>query len=968
MPASHEGYPLPVVFRSVSQRRGKKDRTMTRSTSYWRRLPGLLALCAILLAGAIGSAPPALAAGSIGLTLAAYTQNFDTLAATGMTSTVLPPGWDFAEAGTSANSTYAVGSGSSNAGNTYSFGTASNGERAFGGLQSGSLIPTIGSSFTNSTGATITDLAISYTGEQWRLGTANRADRLDFQISTDAISLTNGIWLDQNSLDFSSPVITPTGALNGNAAANRTPISATVSGLHISPSAVFWIRWVDADAEGADDGLAIDDLSITAAANNTPPSGTGTATPGTVVAGGATLLTVAVTPGANPSSTGISMTGDLSAIGGSAAQAFFDNGTNGDATAGDNIFSFQAVVAPATTPGLKNLPISIGDAQARSSSSAISLTVFDPTLVTHIHDIQGAAHLSPKNGQTVSNVLGIVTAKRSNGFYLQEPTPDSLDATSEGLFVFTSSAPTVSVGDAAVVGGTVSEFRLVTAPTNLTVTEISAPTVSVLSSGNALPAPVVIGSGGRVPPAALIDDDATGDVETSGVFDPGSDGIDFYESLEGMRVQVNNPVAVGPTSSNREIPVLADAGAGSSVRTTRGGIVVRPNDFNPERIILDDEITGGPSLPLVSVGDRFNAPAVGVIDYSFGNYKLEVSAPLGAVSGGLAQETTMPASAGQLAVATFNVENLDPADGPAKFGTLAGMIVNNLQAPDIVALEEVQDNNGPTNDGAVDAASTYNTLIAAIAAAGGPSYQFRQIDPVNGQDGGEPGGNIRQGFLFRVYRGLSFVDRPGGTALAATTVISSGADTHLSFSPGRIDPINSAFSSPSGSRKPLAGEFMFDGHKLFVIANHFNSKGGDQPLFGRFQPPARSSETQRHQQAQVVHDFVQSILAADPGAAVVVLGDLNDFEFSDTLATLSAGVLRDLISTLPQSERYTYVFDGNSQAIDHILLSDYLRVRPFAYDVVHVNSEFVTQASDHEPQVVRLSFGSVLNYLPLMRK
>src|SRR5204863_10011499 len=136
-------------------------------------------------------------------------------------------------------------------------------------------------------------------------------------------------------------------------------------------------------------------------------------------------------------------------------------------------------------------------------------------------------------------------------------------------------------------------------------------------------------------------------------------------------------------------------------------------------------------------------------------------------------------------------------------------------------------------------------------------------------------GNFPQGFLFRVDRGLSFIDRPGGTSLAATTVISSGVDTRLSFSPGRIDPTNSAFAS---SRKPLAGEFTFDGHKLFVIANHFNSKGGDQPLYGRFQPPTRGSETQRHQQAQIVHDFVQSILAADPSADVVVLGDLNDFE------------------------------------------------------------------------------------------
>ena len=247
---------------------------------------------------------------------------------------------------------------------------------------------------------------------------------------------------------------------------------------------------------------------------------------------------------------------------------------------------------------------------------------------------------------------------------------------------------------------------------------------------------------------------------------------------------------------------------------------------------------------------------------------------------------------------------------------------------------------------------TFRTLIAAIQAAGGPTYDFRQINPIDDQDGGEPGGNIRVGFLFRVDRGLGFVDRPGGTPTAATTVVGSGAGTRLSFSPGRIDPTNAAFTA---SRKPLAGELRFRGHHLFVIANHFNSKGGDQPLFGRFQPPQRVTETQRVQQARVVHDFVAAIDAADPDASVVVLGDLNDFEFSDAVATLRAGLLHPLIESLPPDQRYTYDFEGNSQTLDHILLSDALFARPFDYDVVHVNAEFAEQASDHDPQVVRVT-------------
>jgi hypothetical protein len=146
---------------------------------------------------------------------------------------------------------------------------------------------------------------------------------------------------------------------------------------------------------------------------------------------------------------------------------------------------------------------------------------------------------------------------------------------------------------------------------------------------------------------------------------------------------------------------------------------------------------------------------------------------------------------------------------------------------------------------------------------------------------------------------------------------------------------------------------------VFVVANHFNSKGGDQPLNGRFQPPARSSEPQRHAQAQVVRDFTDRLLAADRRARVVVLGDLNDFEFSRTTDILTAGGgLVDLPRTLPPPERYTYVFEGNSQVLDHILISPALARRgAYEYDIVHLGSEYPDQVSDHDPQVVRLRVG-----------
>ncbi|WP_196511933.1 choice-of-anchor I family protein [Nostoc sp. NZL] len=580
-----------------------------------------------------------------------------------------------------------------------------------------------------------------------------------------------------------------------------------------------------------------------------------------------------------------------------------------------------------------------------------TVAVFEVTPSVRISDIQGTGHISSFRNQTVSNVAGIVTARASNGFYLQDPTPDSDDHTSEGIFVFTSSAPTVSVGDSVLVSGTVTEFRPGGDANNLTKTQITTPTIVTVSSGNALPSATILGNGGRNIPTTVIDNDTTGNIETgTTTFDPVQDGIDFYESLEGMVVQVNNPVATSPTNSFGEIWVLADNGANATGRTARGGILVSSNDFNPERIQIDDTLFTSGRSPDVNVGATLGT-ITGVVDYSFNNYEV-LPTSVTVTSNSLSKEVTnLTATTNQLTVATFNVENLDPGDGATKFNNLASRIVNNLQSPDILTIEEIQDNNGATNNGVVDASTTYQTLIEAIAAAGGPTYEYRQINPVNNQDGGEPGGNIRQGFLFNPDR-VQFVDTPGGGSLTNTTVTDVNGVPTLSASPGRLDPTNSAFTS---SRKPLVGEFTFNGQTVYVIGNHFNSKGGDQPLYGPNQPPTLTSETQRQQQATVVKNFVENILAIDPNANVAVVGDLNDFEFSNPVSILESAGLTSLIETLPENERYTYNFQGNAQTLDHVLVSNNLLNKLDGYDVVHINSEFFDQDSDHDPSVARFN-------------
>src|SRR5690606_16621248 len=232
-----------------------------------------------------------------------------------------------------------------------------------------------------------------------------------------------------------------------------------------------------------------------------------------------------------------------------------------------------------------------------------------------------------------------------------------------------------------------------------------------------------------------------------------------------------------------------------------------------------------------------------------------------------------------------------------------------------------------------------------------PQYEYRDIPPVNNADGGEPGGNIRVAFLFRPDR-VTFVDRPGGTSTTGTAAVAGTSGVELTFSPGRIDPTNPAFSN---SRKPLAAEFLFNGHQVIVIVNHFNSKGGDGPLFGRVQPPVLETEAQRLQQAQVVNQFVNSVLAINPNANLVVFGDLNDFPFSPPVQTVAGGVLTKLISTLHINEQYTYVFDGNAQVLDNFLVSSNLFAQVASFDIVHTNAEFApaVRLTDHDSLLAR---------------
>ncbi|PXF40551.1 hypothetical protein BWQ96_09746 [Gracilariopsis chorda] len=188
--------------------------------------------------------------------------------------------------------------------------------------------------------------------------------------------------------------------------------------------------------------------------------------------------------------------------------------------------------------------------------------------------IQGESHISPLDGERV-NVQGIVTAVGSRGFYIQDGIGDGNDATSDAIWVFSRSRAAVNVGDEVSVIGMVTEFFQGGQGTNrLSLTELSEPSFEVLSSNNELPAVVVLGVDGRQPPSESIDAKPT-------EFDVVNDGLDFYESLEGMRVRVKNAVVISPKSRFGAIWVVGDGGVGATGLNERGALTIAQNDFNP---------------------------------------------------------------------------------------------------------------------------------------------------------------------------------------------------------------------------------------------------------------------------------------------------------------------------------------------------------------------------------------------------
>ena len=576
------------------------------------------------------------------------------------------------------------------------------------------------------------------------------------------------------------------------------------------------------------------------------------------------------------------------------------------------------------------------------AATATGTITNDDLSVLKIGAVQGADHTSPYANQSVT-VAGAVTQVVSNGFYVQDD-GDGNDATSDGILVFTSSAPTVQVGQAVMVTGTVSEYAPTTNTDALTVTQLAPATNGIVVTDAAtthVVAPVIIGAGGRLPPTEVIASD--NDLAT---FHPTTDGLDFYESLSGMVVTVKSAQAVDSTYQGSTW-VVADNGAEATGLNARGGITISPNDFNPERIQVYKSTS-----PNYVVGDHLG-DVTGVITYYSaggaqptpgGNYELLPSStlPTGGVGGVLARPvTTLQGDATHLAVGAYNVENLDPTDPQARFDLLASDIVTSLKSPDIVSLEEIQDADGPGTGTNYSGMATAQKLIDAITAHGGPHYQYIEIAPTaNNQNGGEPNGNIRTGFIYNPDR---VTYETGSAQLINDATPGQGTRTG-----------GDAFYN---SRHPLLANFQFNGQEITVVGVHNYSRGGSQELFGANQPATNNGDDVRLDQSTELGNFLTDYKTAHQN--IVVAGDFNAYYFEPSLQVLSSSSganLTNLVQTQATTERYSTEYEGNAQQIDNLLVSPSL-LNGAQFQTLHVNSgqAVANQASDHDPIVSLLS-------------
>ncbi|KAF4977505.1 hypothetical protein FZEAL_5983 [Fusarium zealandicum] len=577
-----------------------------------------------------------------------------------------------------------------------------------------------------------------------------------------------------------------------------------------------------------------------------------------------------------------------------------------------------------------------------------------------IAEINGDRYLSPYQGKNVTDVEGLVTAVGSSGFYLRSTKPDRKIETSEGLYIFGKSAVSkVAVGDIVTLDGLVEEYR--SDADHLYLAEITSPQNIVVKSSDNKYRPKIVGKDTPKPPQKHFSKLDGSDIfgvpnaetrisEANPKLQPNTYGLDFWESLTGELVTVRGAHAISRPNNYGDFWVRGDWKVSGLNR--HGGLTMLDQDANPETITIGSPLDGSKNADDTKLGD-FIGDITGVVTNAFGFYRI---LPLTATKPQKRANAEHPAasfaskgSCKGISIADYNTENLNPES--THLPLVVDQIVNKLRTPDMIFLQEVQDNSGAGNDGVVSANETLAALADGIEEASGIVYEFADVAPANNEDGGQPGGNIRTAFLYRPDV-VELVKPNPGASDAANEVLDGPS---LKYNPGRIDPANAAWDD---SRKPLVAMWKpVKGTKkpFFTVNVHFGSKGGSTSLHGDPRTPVNKGVEKRTQQAQLTAEFIAQILKKDPKAHVIAAGDFNEFAQVAPIETFvkeSGLVDLDDAAKVPDTERYTYLFDMNCQALDHMFISKELG-NGVKYEHLHINTwqDKEGEVSDHDPSV-----------------
>jgi predicted extracellular nuclease len=618
----------------------------------------------------------------------------------------------------------------------------------------------------------------------------------------------------------------------------------------------------------------------------------------------------------------------------------------------------------------------------------------DDVALVAIHAVQGAGSQSPRVGEDL-NVEGIVTARKSNGFFVQTPDgeADADPSTSQALFVFTSTAPTVASGDRVRVFGRVTEFAFSdTVVRQLPLTQLASATgvtlaVTVISSGNPLPTPVDLAAADLAP----------------------GNGREAMERFEAMRVRAPSLVTVAPTNANISEPnATSTPGNGvffatlagvprplrepgldpdEIVSTTAPGSIPR-FDNNTELLRIDSDGQTGAARVSVDAGTSI-ANLVGVIDYAFAYYSLLPDAgqlAADTVTGipNLGRTPTAVAAAGaeEITIGGFNLLRFfDSVNDPGtsepvltaaaldkRLGHTAEAICSYVQLPDVLGVVEVEN---------LAVLTQLADRINAFGAAGSngcarnPQYVAYLVE-------GNDVGGIDVGYLVSTRE-----VRPGVPRVAVAEATQFGRTTLFTNPDASTELLNdrpplllrATFNHADGGSEPLS-----------ILINHMRSLGGVSDTAAGSNGWATSGDrvrAKRGAQAQYLAQLVHDRQVADPQERIVLLGDFNVFEFNDGLVDgmgiltgrpAAAGqallVLPSPLATpltvmtplSPRSEQYSFSFDGNAQSLDHAVVNQRVldRLRGVRTEHARINSDFAEtrfgngplRTSDHDPVVI----------------